>query len=142
MVIGLIKVLIFNARRCDSNDISTVNKDKHFEVKSLINMPYAFEDVIGCEYINIVKRTIGGKQYCIVFDDCGFYNNEPIVSLLDIRNPGKNIFGSVIIAGLEDEHGELTSLTEYDIDIITSKISYATGMIQGKETISPVIMLD
>lgn len=142
MVIGLIKVLIFNTKKYDGNDISVTNKDTHFEVKSLINMPYAFADVIGCEYINIVKRTIGGKQYCIVFDDCGLYNNEPVISLLDVRNPGKSIFGNIIIAGAEDDHGELTSLSEYDIDNITSRISCTTRTIQGKETFSPVIMLD
>ena len=140
MVIGLIKVFVFNVKQYDVNEISAAKNDINFEVKSLINMPYAFADTIGCEYINIVKRAIGEKQYCVVFDDNSFNNDEPIVSLLDVRNPYENIYGNIVITGVEDEHGELTSLSEYDVSNIVSKINYVTSVAQGKEIVSPVII--
>lgn len=141
MVIGLVKVLVFKPSAYFESDEKRCENSR-FEVKSLVDMPHVYAEEIGCEYINIVKRKIGGKLYNVIFDDIGLLEENLMVSLFDHHNPGKNIFGPIIIAGIEDECGELTSLNEEDVKTIAEKIVWTTWMIQGKEVVSPVIVLD
>lgn len=139
MIIGLVKALVFKPSAYCENDEKRY-ENSIFEVKSLVDMPHVYAEEIGCEYINIVKRKIGDKLYNVIFDDIGFFDDGLMVSLFHQHNPGKNIFGSVIITGPEDECGELTSLSEEDVKIIVEKIVWTAWMIQGKEVVAPAIM--
>ena len=141
MVIGLIKVLVFNAKRNNANEMAYAAEKKHFEVKTVVNMPYAFAEVIGCQYIDIVKRQIGGKLYSVIFDEDGFNADDPRISLLAPHNPVQNIFGTVVIAGTEDEHGELSDLSDEDVKRIINEMECTRMDMQGKEMIAPIILI-
>jgi hypothetical protein len=61
---------------------------------------------------------------------------------LSASNPYEKIVGTVIIAGIEDENGDLTSLTDDDIDNISNRIKLVRLKAGENETISKVIIID
>lgn len=75
--------------------------------------------------IDIVTREINGKYYDIICDDEGLLKEHPIPTVFDIdRKP--MIFGNIIIAGLADETGNMTDLTDEDI----VKIENSLGIVR------------
>lgn len=71
--------------------------------------------------IDIVTREIGGKLYDIICDDEALLKEKPIPTVLDTENMPM-IFGNIIVAGLADETGNMTDLTDEDIDRITDNL--------------------
>lgn len=84
----------------------------------------SFYKILDCSCIDIVRRRIGGrhkKAFEIVCDDEGLFREPQKISA--INNLGEaQIVGNIFIAGLTDLDGNLTSLTEYDIAYILSKV--------------------
>lgn len=84
----------------------------------------SFYKILDCSCIDIVRRRIGGrhkKAFEIICDDEGLFREPQKISA--INNQGEaQIVGSIFITGLTDLDGNLTSLTEYDIAYILSKI--------------------
>ena len=86
--------------------------------------PETLEDyysMIGCSCIDIVTRKIGKKYFDIIVDDNGLLKNDPIISAID--DLGRvMLVGSLIICGLADDEGELTDLSDKDIEYIKKRI--------------------
>lgn len=71
-----------------------------------------------CNLIDIVYRTVGGKKYAFIVDDEGLLKDRPIASAIEPRNLitfDNALVGSLLVTGLPDEDGELTSLTDEDV---------------------------
>ncbi len=77
--------------------------------------------LIDCRCVDIVVRKIGGKPYDIICDDEGlFKENNPISAVDENWNP--MLVGNLIICGLADSEGELSSLTDDDMKHIRKRI--------------------
>ena len=93
--------------------------------------------LIGCDTIDIVLRKIGGKPYQIILDDEGLFANKPVLTMADPENKDDIIVGTVVIAGKADENGDLTSVTEEDVQHIENYIYY--GVTCDKDERSNII---
>lgn len=84
----------------------------------------SFYKILDCSCIDIVRRRIGGrfkKAFEIVCDDEGLFREPQKISAID--NLGQaQLVGNIFITGTADEDGNLTSLTEYDVSYILSKV--------------------
>ena len=140
-MIRKLKVMVFQAKRYNVDEIEMAMKNIGFEVKEVEDTPQAFAAAMCCRYIDIVKRKIGRKNYNIICEDDGYGVNESLVSILNRRDQNQNVYGNIVIAGVEDKEGELTSLSDRDVESVVSKIGYTSEVIEGKEITSPVIII-
>ena len=80
---------------------------------------------IGCSVIDIVRRTIGDITVEIVCDDEGTFYEHPKASAIDVT--GKPcLYGNLLVAGGEVIDGNLTELTEDEIDYLKAFIIEVT----------------
>lgn len=75
--------------------------------------------------IDIVTRKINGKYFDIVCDDEALFKTYPVPTVFD-TDKQPMIFGNIIIAGLADDAGNMTDLTDEDINRICENL----GMIR------------
>lgn len=75
-------------------------------------------ELLKCDAIDIVRRKIWGKTYCFIVDDEGLLKKDPILSGWCLDTPGGNLYGNLIITGVEDDEGNLTSLSKADVNKI------------------------
>jgi hypothetical protein len=80
---------------------------------------------IGCSIIDIVRRKIGDLTVEIVCDDEGTFVEHPKVSAIDIEGQ-PCLYGNLLVAGGEVIDGELTELTEKEIEYIKMFIGKVT----------------
>lgn len=79
--------------------------------------------LLGCELVDIVNRGIKGKRYEIICDDEGLLKANPKISGID--DMGQAMFvGNLIIAGETDDNGNLTDLSEEDLEHIQKNINW------------------
>jgi hypothetical protein len=83
-----------------------------------------FYNILKCRTIDIVTRNIGAgrskKAFDIICDDEGLCNNDPLISA--INNLGTPMLvGNLFITGTTDTEGNLTSLSESDIQFILKR---------------------
>lgn len=87
--------------------------------------------ILNCNFIDIVKRYIGGKPFIFVIDDIGALKKELYPSLIDSKgNP--MLVGPIIIANAEGE--DLSSLTERDLFYLNDYIKRAVVFKNGNQT--------
>ena len=85
--------------------------------------------LIGCRTIDIVSRTIGDVKVEIVCDDEGALVNNPKISAIDIDGTPM-LFGNLLVAsGRVTEDGELTELTQEEIDEIMDNVTTITTSV-------------
>ena len=86
--------------------------------------------LIGCRTIDIVHRTIGDDiEVEIVIDDEGALVESPKVSAISIDGTPM-LFGNLLVAsGRVTEDGELTELTQEEIDEIMDNIATITTSV-------------
>lgn len=80
---------------------------------------------INCECIDIIKRRIGDKPFDIIVDDEFLLKNlpqTPTALYYGKTRFEEQLFGTIIICGLGDFEGNLTSLTDNDIGLILDNI--------------------
>lgn len=80
-----------------------------------------FYKLLHCTTIDIVQRIIGDRWYDIVCDDNGTFVEDPRISAVD-SNGQIMLVGNLLICGLADADGVLTSLSEEDIEHIKESI--------------------
>ena len=80
---------------------------------------------IGCDYVDIVRRKIGDLTVEIVCDDEGAMVAHPKVSAIDIIGQ-PCLVGNLLIASGRVEDGNLTELTEKEIEYIKEFIIEVT----------------
>lgn len=98
--------------------LDTVNKATRVVDVSTLEDYYK---LIGCRCIDIVTRKIGRKVYDIICDDEGTFVDDPLISAID--DVGRvMLVGNLIVCGLADDEGELTSLSPEDIRYIKKRV--------------------
>lgn len=138
-----LSVIVFQATNQSLYHDKPLNQRDFFKTTTIDDDLQVFYDIIGCECIDIVKRKIGDNYYNIICDDEGLFVENPIISLAHPTDMYQTIHGNVIITGIEDENGNLTSLTKIDIVKIKSSLKYLIMLdeITNDDTISPIILL-
>ena len=85
--------------------------------------------LIGCRCIDIVSRTIGDVEVEIVLDDEGAIIENTKVSAISIDGTPM-LYGNLLVAsGRVTEDGELTELTEEEVDEIMDNVATITTSI-------------
>ena len=83
--------------------------------------------LIGCRTIDIVSRSIGDVRVEIVIDDEGALVDKPKVSAIGIDGTPM-LFGNLLVASGRVIDGELTELTQEEIDEIMDNIATTTSV--------------
>ena len=99
-------------------------KVKEVEVNGLED----YYRMIDCRMIDIVRRSIGGKDYNIICDDEGLLKDNITISAIN-KDWQEMLVGNLIICGFE-KLGELTSLTDEDIAHIKKRIIQVRSMLK------------
>lgn len=92
--------------------------------KLSIENPTGLEDyykLIRCRTIDITNRMIAGKRFDIICDDEGLFTENPKISAIN-DNGEPQLVGNLIITGEADGDGNLTDLTDADIQHITKSL--------------------
>lgn len=98
-------------------------KEGFSEVVDVEDKLDVFYEKIGCSYIDIVSRKIGGVHYDIVCDEEGTFSERPIISAASISGEPM-LVGNLLIFN-HDGKGELSSLDDDDIKRIKQNIYLA-----------------
>ena len=106
--------------------LDVVNKDiKMVEANDLADY-YKF---IGCNYVDIIHRRIGDVEVEIVLDDEGVLVENPKPSGISVDGTPM-LFGNLLIAsGRVTDDGELTELTEEEVDEIMDNVATITTSV-------------
>ncbi len=82
-----------------------------------------FYTLLKCDTIDIVSRQIGKHHFDIICDDEGLCKGSPKISAID--NYGRpQLVGNLLIVGMPDENGNLTSLTEREALYILDRVEH------------------
>lgn len=103
---------------------------EHREVKLVeangLNDYYKY---IACNYVDIIHRRIGDVEVEIVLDDEGALVDKPKVSAIDIDGTPM-LYGNLLVAsGRVTADGELTELTEAEVNEIMENVATITTSI-------------
>ena len=100
-----------------------------------------YYELIGCRCIDIVRRTIGDVEVEIVIDNEGLLVENPKVSAISVDGTPM-LFGNLLIAsGRVTDDGELTELTEAEVDEIMDNVATITTSVY-KEPYSAFVEVD
>lgn len=81
--------------------------------------------LLHCDCIDIVTRKIGtnrsSRVFDIICDDEGLLQDDPLISAIDNLGRGM-LVGALLITGTADAKGDLTDLTEKDVQFIRKRI--------------------
>ena len=91
-----------------------------------------------CEAIDIATRTVEGTPFNIVVDDEGILRDDPKFSVYDMDGR-PNLAGSVVVCGMADLEGNMTGLTEDDVDLLDSHLMLL--MVEGERD-RPILIVD
>ena len=85
--------------------------------------------LIGCRTIDIISRSIGDVRVEIVLDDEGALVDNPKISAINVDGTPM-LYGKLLIAsGRVTEDGELTELTEEEVDEIKDNVATITTSV-------------
>ena len=106
--------------------IDVENKDVRLVEANTLDDYYR---LIGCDYVDIISRSIGDIRVEIVIDDEGALVKNPKVSAIDIDGTPM-LYGNLLIAsGRVTDDGELTELTDAEVDEIMDNVATITTSI-------------
>ena len=103
---------------------------KNREVKTVeANGLEDYYRLIGCRTIDIISRSIGNVRVEIVLDDEGALVKNPKVSAISIDGT-PILYGNLLVAsGRVTDDGDLTELTEAEIDEIKDNVATITTSV-------------
>ena len=106
--------------------LDVVNKDvKMVEANTLAD----YYKLIGCRCLDIIHRRIGDAEVEIVLDDEGLLVENPKVSAINVDGTPV-LFGNLLIAsGRVTDDGELTEVTEAEIEEIMDNVATITTSV-------------
>ena len=100
--------------------LDVVNKDVRMVEANTLDDYYR---LIGCDYVDIIHRRIGDVEVEIVLDDEGLLVEDPKPSGISVDG-SIMLWGNLLIAsGRVTDDGELTELTEYEVDEIMDNVA-------------------
>ena len=106
--------------------LDVVNKNiKMVEANTLAD----YYKLIGCRCLDIIHRRIGDAEVEIVLDDEGLLVENPKPSAISVDGTPV-LFGNLLIAsGRVTDDGELTELTEAEVDEIMDNVATITTSV-------------
>lgn len=75
----------------------------------------SFEQIIGADCLDMVTRSIGGRRYTILVDDCGLLKTRPITAFHSVGFPEPVLVGTIIITKVNRTGDEFEDLTDEDL---------------------------
>ena len=100
--------------------LDVVNKDVRMVEANTLDDYYR---LIGCDYVDIIHRRIGDVEVEIVLDDEGLLVENPKPSGISVDG-SIMLWGNLLIAsGRVTDDGELTELTEEEVDEIMDNVA-------------------
>lgn len=111
-------------------------KVKTVDIKDDLDTYY---NLLNCSCIDIVCRKIGENWYDIICDDEGLFKEEPIVSAFLDNEP--HLVGNILVVGKADCRGNLTSLSDEQINEITQNVLYYCAFSHDKMVVRYVLNL-
>ncbi len=99
-----------------------VNEGKYPEVLEIEDELDTYYKLIGCDCIDIITRIWRKRRYTVICDDMGFYKPNLKVAIWDETKRDIPIVGNVVICGAGDVEGNLTSLTDEDVEILLKNV--------------------
>lgn len=121
------------------------------KVLAIENSLQAKYDLLHCRCIDIVTRSIGGKEYSIVLDDEGLLIDKPVMSAVAEKGDIPMLAGALFICKSVYDAKEmgmvLTSIDEDDISNIMGHVKIAVDSRKSineltSEDCYPVLVLD
>ena len=88
-----------------------------------------YYELIGCRCIDIVRRTIGDVEVEIVLDDEGTLVNQPKISAISPEGTPMLCGNLLVASGRVTDDGELTELTEGEVDEIMDNVATITTSV-------------
>ena len=104
--------------------------EEFVEAKEIESNLDTYYSEIGCDCIEIPERCIGGKLFNIICDEEGLLKDHPIPSAVG-NGYQETIFGNLIVCGLADDDGELTGITDEDVQLIRNNI-HGAATVDGE----------
>lgn len=127
----MIKVVILKR----NNEGELVIEEK--EIKDTLETYYS---ILSCDNIDIVERKIKDFKVCFVVDDEYLLKNtpnQPPVAVFQ-GNGREAIYGALVITGKSDKLGNLSSLEDYQINIIEKSICYFRNSSKKCPNLNPI----
>ena len=110
------KYLLLDVKNREVKTVEANSLDDHYEL-------------IGCRCIDVIHRRIGDVEVEIVLDDEGALVDNPKISAIDIDGTPM-LFGNLLIAsGRVTDDGELTELTETEVEEIKDNVATITTSV-------------
>lgn len=100
-----------------------------------------YYDMLECGCIEVIERSIGNRPFSFVCDEEGLLKSDPIPCCVNAFDR-EIIYGNVLVTGLPDEEGNLTSLTDEDVPLIlnnTLRVFTTSGKNPGKKFLITLI---
>ena len=110
------------------------------EEKEIEDKLESYYSILSCDNIDIVERKIKGFKVCFVVDDEYLLKhtpNQPPVAVFQ-GNGREAIYGALVITGKSDKYGNLTSLEDYQINIIEKAICYFRNSSKNCPNLNPI----
>lgn len=110
------------------------------EEKEIEDKLESYYSILSCDNIDIVERKIKGFKVCFVVDDEYLLKNtpnQPPVAVFQ-GNGREAIYGALVITGKSDKLGNLSSLEDYQINIIERSICYFRNSSKNCPNLNPI----
>lgn len=116
-------------------NVFEVNAEKHDFGSRVIGKDLnSYYKAIGCRLIDIQSRKVGKKWYDFIIDDEGLFSEAPVPTAFN--EDGTPFVGTILVAGAADDEGELTDLTDDDVQNLNNHIRFCVS----PEGIIPVLV--
>ena len=110
------------------------------EEKEIEDKLETYYRILSCDNVDIVERKIKGFKVCFVVDDEYLLRNtpnQPPVAVFQ-GNGREAIYGALVITGKSDKLGNLSSLEDYQINIIERSICYFRNSSKNCPNLNPI----
>ena len=110
------------------------------EEKEIEDKLETYYRILSCDNVDIVERKIKGFKVCFVVDDEYLLRNtpnQPPVAVFQ-GNGREAIYGALDITGKSDKVGNLSSLEDYQINIIERSICYFRNSSKNCPNLNPI----
>lgn len=98
--------------------------DVENETVSILNVKDELDEfyrLLHCDCIDIVERTVAGRQFTFIVDDEGLLKDSPKIAALD-DTWGPMLVGNLLVCHTDFDSGELTALSNDDLIHLHSHI--------------------
>lgn len=107
-----------------------INDENHLE---------GYYSLLNCNTIDIVQKSVGGKEFDVIVDDEGLLKDNPVASAFN-KEGEPILFGNILFCN-HDGEGNEASLSEMDIAILQEFTDVAYIVNTDGETIGTTVVI-